>query len=763
MLLKELTIHGFKSFAKKSELAFPFPITAIVGPNGSGKSNVAESFKFVLGEQSISRMRGKKGEDLIFGGSEKMARLGRAVVTAVFDNTRKIFPVDFDELIVERTVSRDGTSEYLINGTRVRLKDVVEILAAANIGTTGHHIIAQGEADRILTASPKLRREMIEDALGLRVYQYKIMESRKKLEKTRENSDRVESLRRETIPHLQFLERQVKKYEKAIELREDLSHAFAEYLRSEKAYIEISKQRIRTQIAEPKASLQKLTKTKADAVAKIDGQTRHEDEGELSIHETELIHVRTDLEAAVHADGALEGQIGFLERRIQHVRARHDEESRAGERLSPIPYDVFTNAYAQMVRAIEHALSSTSLEETKHVLQNIQTTLTGLTNRTDRGAHRTLDLSEEEKELRELRTKKNETNAVVRKLHERAQVLEHQCAILKEKITVDTEEVRELRHKVELYTHEIRDVERVIESLTHKGIELDRDEEAMNAEVREAVVLVQSRAMQYMKHAIIVDGKELSDEEIALRPREEQYEIKRNLERLKIRMEELGGVNEEVIREYKNAKDRDEFLDRELSDLRMSAESLEKMILELNQELSKKFTEGLQYIDDAFNRFFARMFVGGTAHVMLTYMDKGAQDTEDEEVYDDVEDSRKEEEREIGVEIDVRLPNKRVRGLDMLSGGERALTSIALVFAMSQINPPPFIILDETDAALDEANSRRYGDALQILAEKSQLILITHNRETMSRASILYGITMGADGCSRMLSIKLDDALAVAK
>jgi len=117
----------------------------------------------------------------------------------------------------------------------------------------------------------------------------------------------------------------------------------------------------------------------------------------------------------------------------------------------------------------------------------------------------------------------------------------------------------------------------------------------------------------------------------------------------------------------------------------------------------------------------------------------------------------------VGVELSVKLPNKRVSGLEMLSGGERALTSIAFIFAMSQVNPPPFIILDETDAALDEANSRRYGDMIEALAKKSQLVLITHNRETMSRAGILYGITMGMDGVSKVLSVKFDEAATVAK
>ncbi len=117
-----------------------------------------------------------------------------------------------------------------------------------------------------------------------------------------------------------------------------------------------------------------------------------------------------------------------------------------------------------------------------------------------------------------------------------------------------------------------------------------------------------------------------------------------------------------------------------------------------------------------------------------------------------------EEKSEEGIEIGVDLPGKRIKGLAMLSGGERALTSIALLFAITAVNPPPFLVLDETDAALDEANSQRYAAILKELAKKTQLILITHNRETMKAAGILYGVTMGDDGVSRLLSLKLEEA-----
>jgi len=115
------------------------------------------------------------------------------------------------------------------------------------------------------------------------------------------------------------------------------------------------------------------------------------------------------------------------------------------------------------------------------------------------------------------------------------------------------------------------------------------------------------------------------------------------------------------------------------------------------------------------------------------------------------------------VDIDVNLPGKNIKGLQMLSGGERALTSIALLFAISQVNPPPFLVLDETDAALDEANSRKYGDMIENLSHYSQLIVITHNRETMSRAGILYGVTMDSGSASKLLSIKFTEAESYAK
>jgi chromosome segregation protein len=178
--------------------------------------------------------------------------------------------------------------------------------------------------------------------------------------------------------------------------------------------------------------------------------------------------------------------------------------------------------------------------------------------------------------------------------------------------------------------------------------------------------------------------------------------------------------------------------------------------------LDERFTTGVKTINARFSEFFKAMFGGGSAFLEIT-LEKKRKRKSSEEEFEEATDETEDETFERGIEVHVSLPEKKVKELTMLSGGERSLVSVALLFAISQVNPPPFLVLDETDAALDEANSRRYGDMIERLAQYSQLIVVTHNRETMSRASVLYGVTLGSDGGSKLLSIKFDEAVKVAK
>ena len=200
-----------------------------------------------------------------------------------------------------------------------------------------------------------------------------------------------------------------------------------------------------------------------------------------------------------------------------------------------------------------------------------------------------------------------------------------------------------------------------------------------------------------------------------------------------------------------------------MEDLNKSIEALEKLIAELKEKIDKEFKEGVKKINKEFQEFFTLLFGGGTGSLSIVVENKKKR-VIPEELEGEVE---AEEDEEIifeqGIEINVSLPHKKVKELHALSGGERSLTSIALLFAMSQVNPPPFLVLDETDAALDESNSRKYGDMLEKLSKHSQLVVVTHNRETMSRASVLYGVTIGSNGASKLLSVKFEEATQIAK
>jgi chromosome segregation protein len=278
---------------------------------------------------------------------------------------------------------------------------------------------------------------------------------------------------------------------------------------------------------------------------------------------------------------------------------------------------------------------------------------------------------------------------------------------------------------------------------------------AFEMELKEAGVLIGREALDYK-------GIEVNHEVV----RENQEDLRKKIERIKIKLEDAGTPNgSDVMKEYKDTEERDMFLAKEVTDLTKSIESIRILIQELKETLDTEFKEGVEKINKQFQEFFSLMFGGGSAFlsVVMEHKRTKARNEEDEDFEMEEEDDGGELGFERGIEINVNLPHKKVRDLHMLSGGERSLTSIALLFAISQVNPPPFLVLDETDAALDEANSRKYGNMLENLSKYSQLIVVTHNRETMSRAQVLYGVTMDSLGLSKLLSIHLEDATAYAK
>ena len=717
MRLKHIEINGFKAFSHKTTLEFLDSIVCIVGPNGSGKSNVVEAIRYVLGEQSMKSMRGKSGLDLIFKGSKTLPKGSRATVSIYFNNSDKVFKLsnelgenlnlNYDTISISREVYSDGLNNYILNGSEVRLKDIHNLLASVNIGSSGHHIISQGEADRILNATPKDRREMVEDALGLKIYQYKIKESERKLERTENNMKEVVMLRRENAPHLNFLKKQVEKFEKAKEMQVELAGLYRDYLKRESIYLE-----------EEKSSLAKEKNKISTELASVKGKISST-EGENSATGSKRIEELREVEKKINEIRGLKNEIERKLGRIEGMLESKEHKVKLAGRC-PLCGNEIKELHPEQIEKRQN----------------------------------------EEKELAELKNSQANLLAEIQKIGTEEKEGVGLAEKLKKEIDEEMKALRDLEREKFTWKVKHQELSSMLEVVMIKEVNLKSRLENFEREIKEGVALIGEEILSYKNSKV--------EEEIDTHKQEEQ---RRKIERLKIKLEDAGlGGGAEVMKEFKEVSERDDFLGKEMEDLTKSIESLEKLIADLKEKIDKEFKEGVKKINVEFQKFFSLMFGGGTGSLSIILENKKRKkgehdlDERDEEnEREEIEELEEETPPEQGIEINVSLPHKKVKELHALSGGERSLTSIAILFAMSQVNPPPFLVLDETDAALDEANSRKYGDMLEKLSKHSQLIVVTHNRETMSRAGVLYGVTVGQDGASKLLSVKFEEATQIAK
>ena len=758
MTLKSIELIGFKSFGKKSTVDFTTPITSIVGPNGSGKSNIVEAIRFVLGEQSMKSLRGKGGVDLIFKGSKGLSSSNRAQVLITFDNTNKIFSftnsglgvsLDYDEIVIGREVFADGANKYSINHTEVRLKDIVDLLASVNIGSSGHHIISQGEADRVLNASNKERRGMIEDALGLKVYQFRIKESTRKLDKTLLNIKEVQALRREIAPHLAFLKKQVQVVEKAREMREDLRNLYRTYLSNEGTYINKETKRLKVLIDslnEKGISLDSRIeelqkKNKENQIENIYAKEIEENENKVS-------SIRGTKNELVRKLGRIEGIIEGIEH--QYTRVKETKNKVIGE-------TEWREFISDISIRIDEAIKIENLQNIIDALKNIKTQLGEFFDNKDKSEVENISLDDNAEYKEVIKTKED----IVKEIEE-TQNNEREILNI----------ISGLKQKEQENQASYRDGERVLYELLRDRNEVTSNTHSISFEEEKLLMIKNAFEMELAEAGVLIGREIVSFAQIEVEGdiiRSTQDELRRKIERIKIKIEDAGSAGGgDIIKEYEETTERDAFLAKEIDDLNKSIKDCNILIQELKEKLDAEFKGGVEKINKQFQEFFALMFGGGGAFLSIT-MEHKKPKKNDESISEEIEEEggEDEEENEIGfergIEININLPHKKVKDLHMLSGGERSLTSIALLFAISQVNPPPFLVLDETDAALDEANSRKYGNMLENLSKYSQLIVVTHNRETMSRAQVLYGVTMSSEGASKLLSIHMEDATAYAK
>ncbi|MEK7636438.1 MAG: AAA family ATPase [Patescibacteria group bacterium] len=750
MKLKSIEIAGFKSFAKTTVLEFPSPIVAIVGPNGSGKSNIAEAIRWVLGEQSMKSLRGKRGEDLIFSGTPKASAMGKASVMLHFDNSSRTVPLDFDMVSLGRKIFRDGLNEYYLNGSQVRLRDIVELLAKIGLGETKHNIIGQGEVDRILLASSRDRRSMLEEALGLRVYQLKKKEAFRKLAETEENMKRVEDLVKEIAPHLKYLKNLKERAEQRGAYEGELREFQISYFSKVCAVLEEELKKIQTEDAPLNNHLKKIEEEivllQKDALGKEETAKKFSAIRELDITARAIDQKRVSYEREL---GRLEGKI----------EAETERSQKPIERIVDIPFVV--GEIQRWHNAIHELLKSENIElinndkpfvapslgrnENEFSFRSSLATIKKSLGEMDYGFKILLETIAKGKILENPTPSEflKEFEKEKQKFQELIENLNSEAFAVRAKLQKEEEGYRAVQQ-------DLRTLDRVMREKEEERSELRLQRERTRYEI-DRIEKEKARVLSEMEYAGV--GAEDANAGRVAFDSFSADELRKKIEKTKIRLEEIGGVDENTMKEYEATETRYAFLSQELSDMTSARVDLDHLIKDLDGTIERDFEDGFAKIQNEFQNYFKTIFGGGNA-ILRHEAVKPELDEEGNEIKSLQEDEKK----AFGIEIDVDLPRKRIKSMAMLSGGERALTAIALLFAISAVNPPPFLVLDETDAALDEANSKLYADTLVELSKKTDLVIITHNRETMKQSDILYGVTMGDDGISKLLSLKLEEA-----
>lgn len=862
MLLSKIEIHGFKSFAQKISLTFARGMTALVGPNGSGKSNIADALRWVMGEQRLTHLRAKKSDDVIFSGSPIKTRLGYAEVSVFFDNSDGKAPIDFSEIVITRRMYRNGESEYFLNKSKVRLADILLLLAQANAGQKSYGVIGQGMIETILHLSPESRKEFFDEAVGVKPLQIKRDASVHKLQRSLEHLSSAKTVLVEIDPRLRSLTRQMKKLEQRVRIEQSLRSLHIQWYGHQWKSItdHIAREEnvmsdLRKELSRCDESHQRICQS-LDELGASKGQDNlfsqlEEDHDRLLRDQQRLLNEITVLKGKrqVHMESTGEHALAFLKRQDDEFRNELARLNRLCETTASALSDI--DRLLREKQGVEQTLTNEmkKLEiELRPQLERQEQRPT-ITLNTIKGRLQTLYQSQEQFLKQLLKAK---TVDEFQSLQASAKKISIDLAeLLDEFITEDEKHghrIQRLKRQIDMLTlskmDRVREIQKFLieqetlkqkkEMIESQRIEITKKQERLQSDLqrltkpdeennhaRERINRLETMFSETEKrlhevgekiHSLHRDEEQKKDELIAFQREERRSQeqinhvqqtlnehqivlarlntkrddllqtmsnelsnidrddifnwsseapaptIHDDIQKLKHQLAFIGGIDPETKKEYEETKSRVEFLTRQISDLDGAIHNLNHLIHELDHTIEKQFQSSFSRINRHFQNYFKILFQGGHAKCSLIQTEN-EKSTTGEENSDEVQPSASmpHELSISGIDIVVSLPDKKIMNLSMLSGGEKSLCAIALLCAIIANNPPPFIVLDEVEASLDEANSERFAKIIKQLDEKTQFILITHNRITIQHASILYGITMGQDGISRILSLHLED------
>lgn len=488
MYLKSIEVQGFKSFANKIVFDFHNGITGIVGPNGSGKSNVADAVRWVLGEQSAKQLRGASMQDVIFAGTENRKPLSYAYVAITMDNSDHQLAIDFEEVTVARRVYRSGESEYLINGSPCRLKDVTELFYDTGIGKEGYSIIGQGQIERILSGKPEERRELFDEAAGIVKYKKRKATAQKKLENERENLVRVNDILAELERQVGPLERQAEKARIYLKKKEELKEYDVNMF-----LLEV--ERIEAQLKEVEGKYHIADEESKEASQSYENiKSEYEKlEQDMASMDDKIASIRDEMSASTVTKGKLEGQINVLNEQIhtaemtdEHLKSRLDSIDR--EKQERIESRGTYEAEKQELDT-ELAAAATEKETAAEQLRNIQEEIARCTEGIEKGKN----------EIIELLNRKASVKARQQRYDTMMEQVNIRKAQLTQRLLARKTEEADLTSVLESYQKELDAVNASIAELKKNAAGMDEQNREWKRKSLEANQKLESAVAQYHK------------------------------------------------------------------------------------------------------------------------------------------------------------------------------------------------------------------------------------------------------------------------
>ncbi len=819
-------MRGFKSFPDQVEVRLEPGVAVVVGPNGSGKSNIADALVWAAGSLAPSELRAEKPDDVLFGGSAGRPPADFCEVELLFDNADQALPgLDFSEVSIVRRLHRGGEGQYIVNGAQVRRVDVVELLADVGLGPGAGSIVSQGKVEAILTSSAPERRALVEEAAGLGRFKRRRHRAELKLARVGQQVERARDVEAEVAKRLRPLALQATAAERAEKLAAEIGGLRAgiatidlgelgkrigdaevrrEAAAGERRHLDERLEAVLREREQAEEELAAVAGGREGAAATLYRLRSGRERLELRREATVELLARLREPIVEHVGKQLEEQARIAGARAAALRRALDEReglppaaralSERGERLALSQLEVEPGAERAVAAALGHRAAAILAETPERGLELVEharsaglgslvvlvgqdpkelvarlavvpldellqspipaVTLEGIGYDPERGelwfageAAEAIQL-ELEAQFRLLQAQAQDLAARASGAEPRVRRADPRLAALAERLESELGRcaVAGRRHEApleaETRTESGRASELAAELRRHGAAEADLRHEAAGAGERASAVEVELARLE----AEAAEARRRLSEAAAEPADGPREELEAKLLRLERRRESLGGVNPFAKEEYEREKEHLDELRTQRADLERSLAELDRLRRELTETVERRFTETFAAVERNFAEVAGTLFPGGEGRLRLT-------DAEGDEG-----------EAEQGIEVELRPAGKRITRLSLLSGGEKAIGAISFLYALVLARPCAFYLLDEVEAALDDTNIGRFVALLRSFADRAQFIVVTHQKRTMEAADILYGVTMGGDGVSQVLSRRLpkEDAEAAA-